>query len=204
MSQEAESPETLQLIRLVKAALEDGYRHENAAPPPNSLATAFAVSGIIKAQEDAPHNAILCAYFYARCQAVRDPGHAPSAQPPEPGALPAAAKAWLADRQERQPTSETPPPDYFNPEFLRDLVLYTLDAGWQAVQPNARIAETAANHAADILLERRRKDPHWAIILGYFGTRSNALAANLNRRPLEEPDRWFNQAVFDWIQDLES
>ena len=48
MTTPAESPHTLQLLRLVKASIDDGYRHQQAAPPPDGLAKALAIAGIIK------------------------------------------------------------------------------------------------------------------------------------------------------------
>ena len=198
----ADSPELRQLIRLTQGALEDGYKDENAALP-NRLEKSYVVARLIQDQEARPEQAVLCAYLYGRAWANPElPTTTPPGQRPEPDLLRAAGLKWVRER--RQPRPEPPPrqdPDYYDYAFLQDFLLHALAAGWRDEQGQDRLSRESAADIASLLLSNHPRDPHWAVILCYFSSRANSLADKMGRAPTEEPDRWFNQSMLNWLQD---
>ena len=203
----AQSPQTLQLIRLVKAALEQGGQDAGAAPLPTSRATVEAVTRFIMTHQQRPSDAILHAYLHARCHAEQDPSLLPPADyRPRREQLEQALYAWLQSRPLPPPAdpqaAPTPKdPDYFQPALLTPLIQHALALGYNDEHPTATLAADSLRESAALLLNRHPDDPHQAIFKAYFGGRAQALANRIDRRPSEEPERWLRQAAANWLRE---
>ena len=196
-------PEAQQLLRLVQGALHDGCRDEAAPLSLVKLEEIYAATRIILEHPGRPEQAVLCGYLYGRLWS--DPeikGQQPPGLKPAPENLKATALKWIRER--RQPRPEPPPlpaPDWHDPKFLWKLTRQALSAGWQDENADTEFPESIAEDIANLLLRAHPRDPHWAIILGYCSSRANAIAYKMERAPTAEPDRWFNQAMLNWLQD---
>ena len=213
----AETPETLQLIRLVKTALLAGG--EDAGAPLLSPARlqdgnskgvipsqVRAITGLIVAHQQAPAHAVINAYFYARSQAAADPAWLPSPQPPARSLLQTALNAWLQERNKKPPAARPGreaerDPEYFQPNRLIPLVQQALTAGYRAETPAVILTPESLHKSTALLLSKHPYDPHWAVIKAYFGGRGQALANHLDRSPMEEPERWLRQAAANWLRE---
>ena len=202
----AETPETLQLIRLVKKALEAGCADAGATTPPPDLPKVKAVTGLIMAHQRIPAHAVINAYFYARSQAAAAPAWLPSPEPPPRSRLQTALSAWLEERNNRPPAARPSPeqqkdPEYFQPDLLIPIIQRALTAGYQAEDLTVNLTRRSLEESTAILLGKHPYDPHWAVIKAYFGGRGQALANRINRSPMEEPERWLLQAAANWLQE---
>ena len=203
----ARSAQTLQLIRLVKAALDQGYQDAGAAPPPTTAATSVAVSGFIMKHQRRPSDAILHAYLHARCQANKDPRQLPPADGPSPPPeqLKQALYAWLQRRKIPPPAdaaaAAAQDPDYYLPELLTPLLQHALALGYNDEHPQAALAPDSLRESAALLLNRHPDDPHQAVFKAYLGGRAQALANRIDRQPSEEPERWLRQAAANWLRE---
>ena len=194
-----------QLRRLIQGALRDGSKDEAAPFCLVDLESEYAAACLLRDHPRRPEQAILTAYLYGRMWS--DPelkGSRPPGQPQPPENLRAVALKWIRERRQPRPEPPPLPPEgQYDQEFLQELLQQALAAGFQDEKSEHSFPETVAAEISALLLGNHPHDPHWAIILGYCSSRANAIAYNLGRSPTAEPDRWFNQAMLNWLQDQE-
>ena len=192
-----------QLRRLVQGALRDGSQDEAAPFSLVDRESEYAAACLLRDRPGRPDQAILAGYLHGRMWS--DPqlhGQRPPGSPQKLENLRAVALKWIRERREpRPPAPPLAPEDRYDPELLQELLSQALAAGWQDEHADSDFPEPIAAEIAALLLDNHPHDPHWAIILGYCSSRANAVAYKMNRSPTEEPDRWFNQAMLNWLQD---
>lgn len=194
-------PPTLQTIRIVRSALDAGYRDGGLPPPPDTEAKAVAVADVIAKYPGHSYMAVIQSYLAGWAQALKnqDQGQHPDRSTLD--WLHAAVAAYSEKPREPSPKANDLPDDYFDLTIIAELAAEAIANGL-AAEGCAASDQEQVQLGGVILTRNHTRHPWHCLIKGYFGGRAQAIALRLGREPLEEPDRYYRQAVWNWFQEV--